>query len=512
MSNNENTENKEITLYVAQEWLDNSTKISAENLNKVEEGLATLSGQTQRYVTEWADEWSTFKETEFAGISSNVYDNSCNIETAFNTLSGHYARLETLDAAVAGINTPVQTVSATVNALTNTWVETNQTSHFDSVPKDRHLVRLDISLYTDGYAPASEEVANTILNKKRIPLWSISSIPESYERFCGTGPGTVNIFSGTDLWSSLLTEQPGAAWENITSDEEESLLGNPIMALDNKLTFAVYNPRGNGLENSGKFVANNYDADIDYILIFYSPKNNKYYFANLNNLGASYDLRYYVTSMPPIDSLGTISNSYVGGDEQKYLCIDQHYVNCENIKLPANDLNLYYVAFMTKTSHIEEVGVPASDYFYFLGDLYPATLTHPYIFRMQGNSGNFYEGFPILSAGTYYLDTCGIDQDLHDFWYKIGNSDQGPYSNTEGLMPDLTGWANNFSNPRFIYKFTYPTGTSNAYKVLDLCPKHTDDAIKQIAKNTLNDLISFGSGDPTSGTNGMFYFKTNNAD
>ena len=491
-----------IDKYIKQSWVNNSTKISAENLNKVETGLETLSEQTQQYVSEWADEWSTFKSTELSKISYDISNNAADIETAFSALSSHYNRLENLDTAVAGINIPVQTVSASVDAKVTTWAETNQTAHFDSVPTDGHVVKLDVSL--SGSANVGQEnFANKIKNKKRIPLYSFDSIFNNPASL-GTGQSTCDIFDGTGLWSKLLAEQPGASWENITSDEEESLLGNPITALNNKLTFAVYNTKLNTTETTKILSTENYDSNIDCILIFYSTKNNKYYFANLNNLSIGIDLRFWFGSTST-DTSGKIT---------RHLGIEQHHVDCEIFPLPVGDLKLMYIAFMTKTDHLIDIGASAYDYFNYLGDLYSAVLQHPYIFKMQGNQSGFHDVYMIMYTGTYYLNASELSQAIvneGDFWYKIGNSEQGPDSNTDGPMAS-PNWSQYFSNAVITYKFTCPTGTSNAYKVLELCPKRTDDNIKQIAKRTLNDLISFGSDDPTSSTSGMFYFKTNNAD
>lgn len=500
-----------IDKYNKQAWVNNSTKISAENLDKVETGLETLSEQTQQYVSEWADEWATFKSTELSQISSDISDNAANIETAFSAISNHYNRLEDLDAALVDLNTPVQTVSASINAKATTYTEANQTTHLDSVPTEDHFIRLDISLSGDA-ATGYDDLVNKIKSKKRIPLCSVnyeSGSDAISPYFMGTGPGTFAIFNGTELWARLLAEQPGAAWENITSDEEATLLGNPIIALDNKLTFAVYNTKLNSTDPCHTFVTDNYDGDIDYMLIFYSANNNKYYFANLNDLSIGYDLRYWVESVPPANTTSEVRHSYLG--------VEQRHVNWEAFQLPTDDLRLQYVAFMTRTDHIEELGVSAYDYFYYLGDLYSASTyeQYPFVFRMQGDSTNFnyYEGFPLGFTGTYYLKVYGTYQSSNnkDFWFKIGNCYNGPYTDIGDPTADLN-WSQYFSNPVITYKFTCPTGTSNAYKVLELCQKHTDDDIKQIAKNTLSDLISFGSDDPTTSTDGMFYFKINSTD
>ena len=481
--------------YTKHTWQNNdsNSKLSAENLNKLEEGL--------RVAAEVADtvtaDLSTFRNTEFDKVLSDLSSASTDIESHTERFILDEERITTLETDSAtkeeltAVNTPIKTAVVT-RSLANQQDPNYYTDFVELDVKNSVPVKVDVSISN----------VDSAFHNREVPLWSITKLNTTgnYIDAIGVGPGTLNVFqTGTELKNRLLSEHPGALFESVEPEASTSVLGPAITNLDD-YAFATANFK---LTSSIGYYFSTYyyDAATNFIMICYSPALNKFYILNLKETSLCESLYFGHVE---------VSKEYQPQFNASYILVNQNQANSGTIKLPA-DTNLLYFGFC---KHKNNIIISPHDDFYYLGDLYTRQLRYYWLFMMA--SYQYLTHFPLLETGTYYFNAIDeLNSNLSEntpIRFVIGNNAEGPNADPvngyEGY-PDLyyLSQFTNGSTPRLSFTFTYPPKASNGVQVLKLLDQKTDADIKQLAKEEFKNLITMGTEDPTAETKGLIYLK-----
>ena len=473
--------------YTKKTWVNNKTKLNAENLNALETGLASTSSLADENATKVAAHGTTLNT----------------LNTGFNNLSGKVDNVITND--LQGLNSQLDDHAEALDDVNTQFNnQANWNNEFLAVQQD-----------------TMEEVANVAaslsshVNSRANPHAVTAAQVNAYDKQAideKLSPVAVHSVNGATAMHSTTLPNFGRFEQTVKFEitSRDSYAGNFLWRI-----------------STGSVIINN--ANLASSVVAQSPVSAnmllpEYTYEQLDS-GISDAINITDSTMWQTFSVlpNTRLNSRISFTTapQVMLCLENDTLKKNFFVLLGYDNSFSYCLvdnqlFIQRESHADKYMIEVPEgcsvgNLYIKNATYDAsntTFTNYYAMLDRCNllvqdadfQGTNFGGY-IYKSGTYYSVFKPLPIEESSWPDPEGSAEDNPYSvhydylNTAAVLSD--------------FKISYFKNNSNLGSIIGMCPGSamTEDEIKEEVKTTLKDLIATGIADPEESTPGLFYFK-----
>lgn len=479
-------------------WVDFETKLTAANLNKIENGLADASAKADN-ATNTINSWgaSTGPVGKVPGLVEDVQDHNTRLNTIELDLyaenDGIEDRLDVAEGDIDDLETEVATIKQSHGSSLST-IGTGLSGHISNKNNPHEVTPAQLGVYTKTEVDMRLSPNTAVLNltrettsydtlvmndvhlgKQRVLLTANKTdlAGDTYMDHSGyetalwylteTDTPTWNVDLDTDMdhFSNLLSN---CSYEiiNETMDGIKIMCDQPDYISSMRYVYPVYATTSYGW-------ALNYCSDAAYYayatIILYSPSQHRYFLVPTGVNGGTYEhLMFYLL-------------------DERYLLVRGNYVYLRtfDLKRYGDDLELYSIGFN---------GAGADNGYDYDTSVIELKETHAECASFLLESTN----------GVSIIPMTSIPLANREFSFDIGTSSTNAVFSTYGYDQPYP----------LVFTLQYARNDSDLVSLGKNVPISTDEFTKELdikIKRALFDLISTGTGDPDASTPGRLYFK-----